>query len=190
MGCIYKITNIINNKGYIGQYRKNDPTARWKRHENDALKNNSTVPLHLAIRKYGWDNFKKEIICIIEDNTKLDDLESYYAEQYDTYIWDGKGYNATLCGKRRPTNFKQKEEFKEKMSKLMTGRKVSEETKKKLSDAKKGKPIQLSEEARASKSAKLREKATGVKCSEEKKAKISASLKGRPGVTKGQKRTD
>ena len=48
MGYIYKITNLINNKIYIGQTIR-DVQIRWKEH----LRSKDEAPIHKAIRKYG-----------------------------------------------------------------------------------------------------------------------------------------
>ena len=59
-GNIYKITNLINNKIYIGQ-TINPISQRWSAHKSHA-KNGSTHKLGRAIRKYGEENFKIELI--------------------------------------------------------------------------------------------------------------------------------
>ena len=59
MGVIYKITNMINQKCYIG-YTTTSFQTRMRKHKNDDVKND--IVLGMAISKYGWDNFKCEII--------------------------------------------------------------------------------------------------------------------------------
>lgn len=100
MSCgIYKITNSINNKSYIGQSKSIE--QRWKEHKNDSLNQNSeeyNYPLYQAFRKYGIDNFKFEILeeCSQEE---LNDKEIYYISLYESYPPDkGKGYNQTPGG--------------------------------------------------------------------------------------------
>ena len=92
---IYKITNLVNGKMYIGQ--SIDIYKRWKEHNNIAFRTTSksyNYPLYKAIRKYGIDNFKFEIIeeCSIE---KLNDKEIYYINKYNTCIFNKNsfGYN-------------------------------------------------------------------------------------------------
>ena len=53
--------------------------------------------LHVAMREHGICAFECECIRQIA-NTSLNELECYYAEQYDAYVWDG-GYNQGECGK-------------------------------------------------------------------------------------------
>lgn len=77
---IYKITNKINGHYYIGQAA--DFKSRMRGHKNSSLdKTNKDYnsPIHRTIRKYGWDNFEKEIIeeCPREE---LNKREIYWIE--------------------------------------------------------------------------------------------------------------
>lgn len=62
---IYKITNTVNNKKYIGQ--SINIIDRWREHRQRA--SNGTEYLYQAIRKYGIQNFVFEVLeeCLIED---------------------------------------------------------------------------------------------------------------------------
>ena len=65
---IYKITNLINNKIYIGQTINIE--ERWRHHREIPYRKNSKEKnrqLYRAIKKYGLDNFKFEVIDEIED---------------------------------------------------------------------------------------------------------------------------
>lgn len=93
MGHIYAITNSINGKKYIGLTRQKDPNNRWKDHISES-KNNPKYPIHLAIKKYGLENFNFEIIEICEEEI-LEEREIFYIEKYNTFY---DGYNATLGG--------------------------------------------------------------------------------------------
>lgn len=95
MTGIYKITNLINGKCYVGQ--SVDIQKRWKREKEDASNINShsyEYPLMRAFRKYGFDNFIFEVIeeCKIEE---LNEKEVYWIDYYDTFF---HGYNQTLGG--------------------------------------------------------------------------------------------
>lgn len=91
MGFIYKITNNINGKAYIGLTTQTIP-IRWAKHKNNA--NFIDYPLYRAMRKYGIENFDiKEIECV--DNKKLSEREVYWIKYYNTYY---DGYNATKGG--------------------------------------------------------------------------------------------
>lgn len=90
MTGIYKITNKINNKSYIGQSK--NIKYRWKNEKNDAYNSNSesyNYPLSRAFRKYGLNNFTFEVLeeCNIED---LDKREQYYIDLFDSIQ---NGYN-------------------------------------------------------------------------------------------------
>lgn len=87
---IYKITNIINNKFYIG--KSVNINNRWRQHK---LAKDSS-PLHQAMLKYGKDNFIIEIIEVCQPE-ELNEKEIYWIKQYNAYF-DDKSYNATLGG--------------------------------------------------------------------------------------------
>lgn len=92
-GFIYKITNEINDKVYVGQTRKS-LEQRFKKHISDCIHLNESRPLYNAMRKYGIDKFHIELIeeCPEEE---LNDKERYWIEKYNSYHC---GYNATLGG--------------------------------------------------------------------------------------------
>lgn len=91
MKGIYKITNKINKKSYIGQ--SIDITTRWRRHKNYPIEN-SKYPLYKAFQKYGIENFDFEIIeeCPIAD---LDKKEIFYIQKFNAFY---NGYNQTQGG--------------------------------------------------------------------------------------------
>ena len=95
---IYKITNDINNKVYIGQTVKK-PEERWKEHQSRYDKNYPAAakkPLYLAMKKYGIEHFHFEVIQgNINTQEELDAAEIYWIHYYNSYI---KGYNATFGG--------------------------------------------------------------------------------------------
>lgn len=91
MGVIYKATNKINGKSYIGQAI--DFKVRKYIHKINSLSDNKIV-FYKAIRKYGWNAFEWEIL-IECDNYELNDKEIEFIEKYGTY---GKGYNMSKGG--------------------------------------------------------------------------------------------
>lgn len=92
MGCIYKITNLVNGKVYIGKTIY-DCEKRFRQHLQEAKKHTHRK-LYNAINKYGQENFIVETL-IEADNSKLDELEQYYIDQYDSFR---TGYNMTMGG--------------------------------------------------------------------------------------------
>ena len=89
---IYKITNEINGKGYIGKSKR--PEVRYKEHFN--RKKYENFAIHNAIKKYGKDNFHFEILA---ETTKkeVDDLEIKLIAEHKTFITE-HGYNETRGG--------------------------------------------------------------------------------------------
>lgn len=99
---IYKITNKINEKSYIGQ--SVDIYRRWKQHKKIGrglsevkYQRNKNDPLYRAINKYGVDNFVFEIVEECKDEL-LDEREMYWIDYFNTTTFHGNGYNQTLGG--------------------------------------------------------------------------------------------
>lgn len=90
MYYIYKITNTINNKIYIGQ------TVDIKRRFNNH-KNNKKSVISMAINKYGINNFTFEIIDKAETVKESDTLEIKYINQFNTI--SPNGYNIANGGR-------------------------------------------------------------------------------------------
>lgn len=96
MGYIYLVTNLSNDKKYVGQTTLS-VQERWNRHIYDALYKYDDFYFHKAIRKYGPEQFKVEEICKC-DNDKLDEKEIYYIDYFKTYYIYQQGYNLTRGG--------------------------------------------------------------------------------------------
>jgi len=126
---IYKITNTINSKIYIGQTTRS-LKSRWKGHCRSSENNKSNNLFHSAIAKYGKDSFLVEVIDIANSKDSLNELEKFYIEEYNSM--SPSGYNLKTGGQ---LHVKYSEESKEKMSKAKEGTTVPEETKQKMSDA-------------------------------------------------------
>ena len=88
---IYKITNIQNNKVYIGQTIR-PIQKRFQRHINDALNNILDTHFARAIRQYGAESFTIEVIDTATDQNELNKKEQYWIQYYDSV---NKGYNET-----------------------------------------------------------------------------------------------
>lgn len=92
MAYIYKITNDLNQKIYIGKTEKSIE-KRFQEHCRDYSRNLSeNRPLYAAMRKYGINHFHIELI---EETDKPEERETYWIEVLGTFKY---GYNATLGG--------------------------------------------------------------------------------------------
>jgi len=140
---IYKATNKIDGKCYIGQTVKS-LKHRIQRHIQ-RCKSNGNFYFHNALRKYGFDNFQWEILCECESKEEMDEMEFHYIKQYDSY---NNGYNMTWGGDKGTWGWKPSKETKQKMSEAKKDyipwnksktNCYSEETKKKMSESQKGK---------------------------------------------------
>ena len=97
MAQIYKITNLINQKVYIGETVR-DIRRRWNEHKHEAQRpgHGFSYPIHLAMRKYGINNFTIEILEHCPDEIRYE-RESYYIQLYNSTDRK-KGYNIVLEG--------------------------------------------------------------------------------------------
>lgn len=89
---IYKATNLINGKSYIGQTV--DPHSRIWQHQRCYEKEQCNF--HDAIQEFGFENFEWEIIDSCTDLEKAGELEKHYIKKYDTF---SNGYNMTKGGR-------------------------------------------------------------------------------------------
>lgn len=87
---IYKVTNKLNGKVYIGQ--SINIKQRWKQHRTNATVRKES--LYLAFQKYGLENFSFEVLETCQEK-ELDEKEQYYISYYNSY---NNGYNMTLGG--------------------------------------------------------------------------------------------
>jgi group I intron endonuclease len=131
---IYKATNKINGKSYIG-FDSDWPSRKYK-HKQLSLKNKQS--LYFAIRKYGWENFIWEVIYQSTDGKHcLSVMEPYFIKEYNCYI---NGYNMTIGGDGA-IGYKHSEDMKKYLSEKRKGKGIphTTETKYKMSLSKKGK---------------------------------------------------
>lgn len=145
---IYCITNLINNKKYIGQTHK-PIEERFKRHcwKSEHTKN---MPISLSIRKYGKEFFKIECLSVHTTQQELDTAEINAVLAYNTFCPNGynlragnaRGITSEITKQRISNSNKGKKasiETKKKLSISHTGYKMKQETKDKLSSLNKGK---------------------------------------------------
>lgn len=88
---VYKITNDINDKMYIGQTIK-PIEERFKRHINSAINNELDTHFARAIRSIGAEHFKIELIDTASSQEELTEKEYYWIHFYNA---TNKGYNET-----------------------------------------------------------------------------------------------
>jgi group I intron endonuclease len=132
---IYKITNKINGKVYIGQTIVSI-NQRWSRHKSDSSKN-SPYAIHRAIKKYGFDNFIVEEIDGANNISELNYREYLHIGLHNSMY--PMGYNLKPGGNSRghseqtkkKIGYKTKQrmtiEMKQKISKALIGKKYTED---------------------------------------------------------------
>lgn len=128
--CVYKLTSP-DGLIYIGM-TKNSISKRIEcgYQHNDRLRE--------AGRKFGWRNFKHEVLESGLSYKEAQEREKYYIALNNATI-PSKGYNLSLGGKSTFQGLRHSEETRKKMADAQRGKVVSEETKKRLSEANKGK---------------------------------------------------
>lgn len=139
MGYIYKITNLLNGKIYVGK------RCRMNKADMDKYYGSGIV-IRQAIRKYGKENFKKEILEVVEDNSILGEREKFWIKELDS-MNESIGYNRSPGGdggctpetaskivalRRLHGTLKHSEETKKKISLAHKGQKLSDEHKQSL----------------------------------------------------------
>lgn len=134
---IYRYTNRINGKSYIG---KSTNIEQRKICHLRKTKSGDTTYFHNALRKYGEQNFDFEILEFCQES-ELDEREQYYIKHFNTIM--PNGYNMTVGGDGGNMfdvrTAEQQEETRRKMSRSHIGLKHTAEEKK-ISLAQKGKP--------------------------------------------------
>lgn len=194
IGFIYKTTCLINNKIYIGKHEGR---------EDDGYIGSGKL-FKRAVKKYGKENFKREILRRCETLHELKIWEHVYIKKYNSQE-TSIGYNIA-DGDVNTTEYNptKRPEVRKKISEYRKGKKLSEETRKKISERNKGKKRSLetclkisknnvgfrgkrhTDESRKKMSYSLR----GRLFSEEHRKKLSESLRGVNNWSKGKKRLE
>lgn len=160
-GIIYCLTNEINGKQYIGQ-TITSLEERWESHVSmSKSERRKQMVVTRAIAKHGEETFSRTILKECLSQEELDINEVRLIKELKTMV--PNGYNVREGG---------------------WGGKLSEETKRKISLACKGKKLSLETRALMSK------RMTGTHLSEETKNKISEKAKGRPTWNSGKTMTE
>lgn len=156
-----------SGKVYIGITSKRNPSNRWGR---NGYNYRSSVLFYKAIQKYGWDNIKHEILFTNLSEDRVKSLEVNLIRHYKNLRLS---YNITEGG-QGTVGLRKTEREKKNLRRLHTGKKLSEETKKKMSESRKGRPGTM----------------LGKKHSEETKKKMSVSRSGSNNPIFGRIRTE
>ena len=166
MGYIYKITNTVNGKAYIGKSIHEPTRGRIQRH----LSGHGNRVIADAVKDYGKDTFTYEVLEANVFDEFLYDLEVAYIAKFNTV--NPHGYNLTRGGGGAGS---PSEETRRKISQSLTGKTLSAEHRRKISEGGKGK--KRSAETRR----KISEARMGIIHSEETRRKLSEAKKGKPG---------
>lgn len=172
MYTVYQHRNKINGKVYIG-ITMQTPEQRWRHGEGYK----SSPHFYAAIQKYGWDNFEHNILFQNLTKEEACKKEQELIAKYNSMNRE-YGYNSTSGG----DIFVMNEETKQKISRSLMGNKnglghpCSEEKKKKISEAQKGRHLTEEHKQKLSEAAKKRH----TPCSEQAKENIRKASHKKP----------
>lgn len=174
-GIIYKYTNKINGKVYIGQ------TINERRRKREHRLAKQSCPFHSAIRKYGFDNFQYTVLFKISCNNQQDLVNTLNFKEINCIKFFRSfdrnfGYNLTYGGEGTIANSEMRKIISLRVSgkgNPMYGRHHTKEVRDKLSSFHKGRKMPIGFSERQSELHK------GVPFTEEHKRNLSKSLKGR-----------
>jgi len=144
MHYIYRITNTVNGKVYIGQ--TNNPPLRWSQHKSNAKYDRGHQVITRAITKYGANVFEFEVIATCRTQDDVDFVEEQVIQEYDSRNPE-KGYNVDVGGNTSPRTpeivakisaaLKEHYQYNEH---FLKGKILPEEWKENMSKAAMGKP--------------------------------------------------
>jgi group I intron endonuclease len=166
---IYLATNLNNGKQYVGKTMFT-LEKRWAKHCYDAGYKPRGY-FHLAIRKYGIDSFKVEVLKELGTNEEASFYEKFYIKTLNTLA--PGGYNLTEGGEG-VLGLVRSEEWKRTIAAKRKGTKQSDKTKEKIASANRGRVC--SQQSRD----KIRMSLTGKRHSPERVAAMKAGRYGKP----------
>ena len=144
---IYRTTNIVNGKIYIGKHQTKDV-------EDGYL--GSGIALEKAIKKYGKASFKKEVLFVFDSEDEMNQKEKELVTE--SFIASNSNYNMGVGGEGG-SHFKGKkhsEETKTKLSEMAKKKRHSAEAKKKISESNRRRVLSNETKQKLSEKAKLR----------------------------------
>lgn len=145
---IYKSTNLVNGKFYVGKHKIDSDSIDYYIGSGTYFQN--------AVKKYGKENFKREILEWCNDFKDMCQKERKWVLELNPTLDRNIGYNLVIPNEFN-SGHKMTDEIKQKIGKALRGRRHTEEAKQNMSKGHKGKPL-----------------------SEEHKQKISEGNKGKP----------
>lgn len=130
MYTIYKYTNTVNGKVYIGQTSK----TLAERAQSGGRNYRECSKFYNAINKYSWSAFVPEILCVVQTQDEANRMEEYYISMYNSTS-DDYGYNLLPGGGNRVMSEETrsrisaaaKQRYQDKTANPMYGRKHSED---------------------------------------------------------------
>ena len=155
---IYKITNNVNGKVYIGQTTKT--LKERKRQHLQCVKEGVNRHLYNAMRKYGIKNFKFEKLCTAKTMSELNYLEAKYITEYDSVR---TGYNMGYGG---DNNVMFSEKVKDKHDNIMRSEDVRLKISKSMSEYRKNNPFTSEHRQKISQKLKGNQHSKGIKLSQ------------------------
>ncbi len=138
-GIIYRWTNKVNGKKYVGQTV--NPWKRYLQHKRGEKADSQIIDR--AILKYGAENFDYTVLLTIHADTReelrglLDEAEIAAIRLEQSYYKTGLGYNMTRGGMTRGT-YNHTEETRLKLSRIMKGKRLSETAKRNIAEGHRG----------------------------------------------------
>ena len=177
MGYVYKITNTVNGKAYIGISIHEPEKRRIKAH----LSGHGNRIIARAVKKYGKDAFTHEILEANVFDEFLPDLEVAYIANHNTVA--PHGYNLNSGGDHAIPS----EDTRRKMSESLKGKTMSADARRKLSEANMGKSHTESTRRKMSEARKgEKNNFYGKRHSEKARRKMSEAAKGRTSPNRGK----
>jgi hypothetical protein len=167
---IYITTNLINKKQYIGDHSTNNI-------EKDIYYMGSGDLIYKAIKKYGKENFYREILEFFITKQEAFDAQEKYIKECNTLT--PNGYNISPSGGHGTNGGYLSEESKEKIRRKKLGVKLNLTPEQRLNRSKKLKGKNKGKKHTEEQNRKQSERQLGKKQSEETKKKRSESMKGK-----------